>query len=63
VWFKWIDATTLGLKIGDVNNNATSTYKFQADLAGSAFKVYLNNSGGNGNFPLIFTNIAVAGTP
>lgn len=59
-WFKWIDATTLGLKIGDVNNNATSTYKFKADLAGA---IYLSNSNGGGNFPLIFTNTAVAGTP
>jgi hypothetical protein len=41
-WFKWIDGSTLGLKIAK-NNTETdttiSTYKFKADLAYSADKV------------------------
>lgn len=38
-WFKWIDGSTLGLKITNANtddNTTASSYKFKADLAGTA---------------------------
>lgn len=38
-WFKWIDGSTLGLKITNANtddNTDASSYKFKADLAGVA---------------------------
>lgn len=38
-WFKWLDSSTLGIKITNANtddNTDASSYKFKADLAGSA---------------------------
>jgi hypothetical protein len=45
-----------GNVIGNVTGNVTGN-------ASTATQVYINNSNGNGGFPLIFTNIATAGTP